>query len=61
MNTEHLYKGQTGSQPGKEEPAQVVRMSDSRSLERRWDEVDGPAERVVTVLVVGCGQVGHIR
>ena len=31
----------------------------STSLEAAWDEIDGPAVRTVTAVVVGCGNRGQ--
>ena len=34
-------------------------IMEKTKLEQDWDDIDGPANQVVTVLVVGCGQRGQ--
>ena len=41
-------KGTSGTEPGQ-----------STSLEAGWDQIDGPAVRTVTAVVVGCGNRGQ--
>ena len=44
---------------GNKETSGSEAVQPSSSLEAAWDEIDGPALRTVTAVVVGCGNRGQ--